>query len=653
MALRTKQPATPTTPRPVLGHKRAWAFKFPGWSRRSIRARLQLSHLLTSLVPLLVLGFVLLFTSAEAERRIVEQTQKSVAGSIAYDMADIMAQSEYELLSFGRQPALSGSDRSAIESAASRFMSRNFPDMIDLAVLDLRGNEIKHLTQERVFFDSELTNRGKQPFFARASQGLIYRGILGAVNGEPVLQIAVPARNSIGQVASVVVAELSTQQLEQRLAAVPPDTGRSTFIMDENGNVLLGHPPATLIRATDLRRWATTDEPVALLRGSDGQQVTAARATIQPGTWSIVVEQPTDVAFSNSRRNTWLLAAMLTITGGIVVGWVLMLARELTRPILQLRDGVQILGTGHLGDTISVTREDELGQLAREFNNMSERLAESQRAIEQRNARLSEGLALAHTIQRDLLPQGLPPGVGVTAQAASESANEIGGDFYTYVPLADGRLRLVVGDASGKGVAAALVMALTSSLVEIQARQSPSPAELLNRLNEELYPRFSTSHMCVALLVAEFDPLRQELCVANAGMISPLIAEDDACTYIPIYGPPLGVVEHVTYNETTIELTPAQSVVFISDGIVEARDAAHEMWGFQRFEQVVCAAAMRGPDGIVADVLRDVKQHAGATPAADDLTIIAAALAPILANDESYALVSSAERHASSLKPRC
>jgi serine phosphatase RsbU (regulator of sigma subunit) len=308
-----------------------------------------------------------------------------------------------------------------------------------------------------------------------------------------------------------------------------------------------------------------------------------------------------------------------------------------------------MLAAGQLGGTIMVSREDELGELAAEFNGMSERLAESQRAIELRNARLSEGLNLARIIQQDLLPHGPPPSPSISANAACEPATEIGGDFYTYVPLPDGRVRLIIGDASGKGVAAALVMALTSSLVEVHARQATGPSDLMKRLNDELYPRFSTSHMCVALLVAEFDPRALQICVANAGMIAPLVVDPDGCTYVASYGPPLGVVADLAYDETTIGLQPEQAVVFISDGIVEARNPDNDMWGFANLESTVCESALQGTEGIVASVVAATKRHMQDTLPTDDMTIIAATLTPRLEEDNAYLMEPFATQLRSSL----
>lgn len=650
MALYPKQPTGPATPRPVLGHTRRWVHKLPMLPQRSILARLQISHLLTSLLPLLTLGFLLLYNSATSEQRVVEQTQRSVAISVALDMSGTLQQSATELLVFGQKAKIDPTNKFLSELEAKTFLSDHEPEMINLAVLHRDGSELTHVTGEEVYRDPYLTNRSDEDFYPVAVSGLLdYRFVEGR-NQRPVLQIAVPAKNGVDQVRGIIVATYAVDKIAVRLAEIPENIARTAFIIDGQGTVVLGKGPEALVGTDELRQWTELSTTAGTLTGKDGTQMAAVRIPIKQSSWSLVVEQPTEIAFRSLRRNTMLLALVLVGTTLLVVLWGIVVGREMTRPILQLRDGVQLLGSGQLGDTIEVARDDELGDLAREFNSMSERLADSQRAIELRNMRLSEGLSLARLIQQDLLPQTPPPNSAIVAFAVCEPATEIGGDFYTYVPLPDGRVRLVIGDASGKGVAAALVMALTSSLVEVHARQASSPAELLTRLNAELYPRLTPSHMSVSLLVAEFDPHNQQICAANAGMIAPLIATPDGCFYVSCFGPPLGVVESVTYAEASYTLMPDQAVVFVSDGIVEARDAANEMWGFHNLETTVCMTSDDRAQGIVANVLSAVRAHVRNTPAADDMTIIATMLRPSVEEDSPYALVPLADTYLSSMQ---
>lgn len=632
MAIDHNVPQPPVLQPPLAqAERRSRRRRLPLWPRQSVFLRLQWSHLATSLLPLLLLGGALLATSAQAERRLVEGIQQTVAGWIARDIGAEIARNESDLLQFGRQLPFGDGQAPALAALASSFVSKAEPTPVDFAILRADGQQVVRITRERTYFSNELANEADQPFFTRALQGLTYRGTAPDGTGHALLQIAVPARNAVGQVKGVVVARLDPHSIEAVLQNVPAGTGRSAFVIDEQGKVLLGLPAPTTAGAAE----ETSEAPPAVTwprLAADGTAVMTiysekrlvAQAAISAGGWAVVIEQPTSVALRNVGHSIIFVALVLALTGIGVVTWSLLVARRMTQPILELRDTAQLLAGGHLGRTLEVEREDELGQLAREFNRMSLRLAESQQALEERNLRLRQGLTLARHIQQDLLPAGGPPSEAVRSCAVSEPAAEIGGDFYTYLLLPNSRVAFVIGDASGKGIAAALVMALTSTLVEVHAPRAHGPGALLATLNTQLYARLNASHSSVALLVAEFDPQTGQVCAANAGMIAPLLVARHGCSYLPCYGPPLGIVPTVHYDEHTVELQPDQTVLLISDGIVEARNAAGELWGFERMEQALAAVAGDEPEDIVEHLRRELMAFMRDAEVADDMTIIAA-----------------------------
>ena len=601
----------------------------PFWPRHSVYLRLQWSHLATSLLPLLILGGTLLVTSAQTERRVVERTQQAVAEWAAKDLAGDIQRNEGDLLSFGGQLSFADGDRRTLIAAAAKFMGDRSQTLAELAILDTDGQQLVRMTHERTFFPSELQNDRDKPFFGRALQGGIYHGVVNG-EGRRVLELAVPANDAVGRVKGVVVVRLDPRSIESVLKNVPTTTARSAFIVDEQGNVVLGQPASAIDPSTSapgvssrMDRWPLLPADGTATIEVGGETRLVAQAAISPGSWWLVIEQPASLALQDARRSTLFVALILSLTGIGVVIWSLLLARRMTQPIRELRDASQLLASGHLGRTIAVTREDELGELAAEFNRMSLRLAESQRALEERNIRLQQGLTLVRHIQQDLLPADGPQSKAVRTYAISEPASEVGGDFYTYLLQPDGRIIFVIGDASGKGVAAALVMALTSTLVEAQAPRESGPGALLVALNAQLYPRLNASHSSVSLLVAEFEPKSRQLRAANAGMIAPLLLGDAECTYVACYGPPLGIVPIANFVEQVVTLRPNQTVVFASDGLVEARNANGEMWGFERMEQALCEVAEASPQTIVEHLRSEIAQFTRNTEPADDMTIIA------------------------------
>ena len=405
------EPQPGTKPRPVLRRGR-WPMGVTLRPQRSIRARLQLSHLVTSLLPLFVLGTALLYAGAQSERRIVERTQESLAAAIALDVARMFGQIDRELLEFGRELPASDGSAAELQLSVDQVFPR-YPNILEMAFIDVDGNERARASRLQSFRAVEGRDRSAEPFFSVANGGRIHHSVVRGVDGNPALQVAVPARDNVGNVVGVVVAQFGTQSFEGRLLSIPPETARSAFVIDDRGTIVLGQPSDALAGSSSLKAFGASDKTTETLTATDGRRIAAARAPIdqQPGRWSLVVEQPWDLAlYSQGRDTTVLLLLSLLATAAVVIVWGLAVAREMTLPVVQLRDGVRTLGSGRLGETIAVDREDELGELAHEFNRMSERLAASQLEIEQRNRKLNEGLQLAHMVQRDQLPQPLPVG---------------------------------------------------------------------------------------------------------------------------------------------------------------------------------------------------------------------------------------------------
>ncbi|HEY1011820.1 MAG TPA: GAF domain-containing SpoIIE family protein phosphatase, partial [Herpetosiphonaceae bacterium] len=261
---------------------------------------------------------------------------------------------------------------------------------------------------------------------------------------------------------------------------------------------------------------------------------------------------------------------------------------------------------------------------------VEERTAELRQANQTLRAltdRLQSELALAQTIQRSLLPAGAPDWPGAEVASHTQAAREVGGDFFTYHTLGAGRHVVAVGDVSGKGMPAALLMAV--SLASLQAAVSPElgPAALLGRLDEALRPYTASSRLNCALCYAEFAD--GELVVANAGCIPPLIRragapEGVATEWAEAGGLPLGVAlgRGLGYRESRVGLRPGDLVVLSSDGIVEAQNRAGEMLGFERFEALVAAGPVAGAQALLNYLQAALAEFmAGAEPH-DDLTLV-------------------------------
>jgi predicted ester cyclase len=203
--------------------------------------------------------------------------------------------------------------------------------------------------------------------------------------------------------------------------------------------------------------------------------------------------------------------------------------------------------------------------------------------------RVEQDLRVARSIQQASLPKEVPELEGWRIATYYQPAREVGGDLYDLFELEEGRVGVVVGDATGKGMPAALVVSAASSMLRAvaQAFHSSSPGEVLSRVNETLVARIP-SNMFVTCFYAILDPKSATLSYANAGHDLPYMCHSDGdAEELRARGMPLGLMLGMIYEEVEVSLREGKSVLFYSDGLVEAHDPKGEMFGFPRLRALV------------------------------------------------------------------
>ena len=186
--------------------------------------------------------------------------------------------------------------------------------------------------------------------------------------------------------------------------------------------------------------------------------------------------------------------------------------------------------------------------------------------------RLEHELELGRVIQQTLLPEQVPQLPGWQLNAHYRPARQLSGDYYDFIDLPGGRLGIFIGDVTGKGVPAALVMATTRAILRAAAEELVSPSEVLKRANDLLFPDIPPT-MFVTCLYAVLDPDSGRLEYANAGHDLPIHRSADGIDELWATGMPLGLMPGSTYEEKEISLLPGESVLFYSDGLVEAHNS--------------------------------------------------------------------------------
>jgi serine phosphatase RsbU (regulator of sigma subunit)/predicted ester cyclase len=244
------------------------------------------------------------------------------------------------------------------------------------------------------------------------------------------------------------------------------------------------------------------------------------------------------------------------------------------------------------------------GKIAEEWgigtigSNLRGQLLEQERIERER---VEQELRLARSIQQASLPKEVPQLEGWQISPLYRPAREVGGDFYDFLRLDDGRLGLVVGDATGKGVPAALVMASARSMLRAVAQASESPGDVLARVNDPLAADIPPN-MFVTCFYAILDPKSGHLAYANAGHDLPYLHRDGETEELRATGMPLGLMPGMGYEEKRTILRAGDGAVLYSDGLVEAHDPEGEMFGFPRLRTLV---AEHGEERSLGDFLME------------------------------------------------
>jgi serine phosphatase RsbU (regulator of sigma subunit)/ketosteroid isomerase-like protein len=251
--------------------------------------------------------------------------------------------------------------------------------------------------------------------------------------------------------------------------------------------------------------------------------------------------------------------------------------------------GLPATGKEETEEGIYIHRISE-GKITEEWGILENRWVIEELAQEIREReRVEQDLRVARSIQQASLPKVVPELEGWEVSPLYQPAREVGGDFYDFHLLPNGKLGLAVGDATGKGVRAALVMSTTCGMLRAvsQALASSSPGKMLRRVNEALYPSIPPN-MFVTCFYAILDPERGSLTYANAGHDLPYLHRHSGeCEELRARGMPLGLMPGMSYEQKEIELDAAEAALFYSDGLVEAHNPKGEMFSFPRLRRLV------------------------------------------------------------------
>jgi len=242
--------------------------------------------------------------------------------------------------------------------------------------------------------------------------------------------------------------------------------------------------------------------------------------------------------------------------------------------------------------------------------------------------RLDHDLEIARDIQRILLPAEAPAINGFQISGINVPARQVSGDYFDYIRVDDERLGIAIADVSGKGIPASLIMAICRSVLRAEAARNPSPADVLRKVNRQLYPDIKED-MFISMAYLILDHERNGITLARGGHDAPLLYKQQSQSVTPIKSPGMvlgidsgNVFDRIT-NDFAVPLERDDCLILYTDGVTEALNTEGDEFGLERTTESVRASASNGAQAIVRRVIDDVRNFAGSQPQNDDITLIA------------------------------
>jgi phosphoserine phosphatase RsbU/P len=242
--------------------------------------------------------------------------------------------------------------------------------------------------------------------------------------------------------------------------------------------------------------------------------------------------------------------------------------------------------------------------------------------------RLDHDLEIARDIQRILLPSEAPAINGFQISGINVPARQVSGDYFDYIHVDQERLGVAIADVSGKGVPASLIMAICRSVLRAEAARNPSPADVLRKVNRQLYPDIKED-MFISMAYLVLDHQHDGVTLARAGHDAPLWYQRQSQTVTPVKSPGMvvGIDSGSVFDRLTVDfavpLERNDCLVLYTDGVTETLNSEEDEYGVDRMMQSVRASANDGAQAIVKRILEDVREFTGSVPQNDDITVIA------------------------------
>lgn len=466
---------------------------------------------------------------------------------------------------------------------------------------------------------------------------------------EMIATYAAPLYRQEGDTSSfigVLALDISLAEMVERIGSVSIFDSGFAFLVSSTGAFVTYPDPDFITRESFFSLADQWDLPKlreigrAMVRGEEGFVQVPARLIGEPAwmyyaplpavDWTLAVIAPDRELFADVLQLTKLVLAIAGVGFLALLIAIVGVTRSITMPLKRLVRTASEIARGNLDEALPpVHSGDEVGELAKSFDEMRLSLRDyidNLTATTKAKERIESELLIARNIQQSFLPKqrSLPRNVTeFDLHADLHSAKHVGGDLYDFFLLQDRFLFFAVGDVSDKGVPAALFMAVTKTLVKGIAEQYESPGAILERVNNELCVN-NDNGMFVTYVCGVLDLRTGALRLANAGHNLPLIRRAGKNAEWLDLAPALvlGAIEEIEYPVREITLHPGDSLMFYTDGVVEAIDSNGSLFGDEPLRQLFDSREAETPPEMVKKVFDAVNEHSRGEPQSDDITVL-------------------------------
>ena len=458
-----------------------------------------------------------------------------------------------------------------------------------------------------------------------------------------------PLKDKTGEYIGTISVDLSLNWLSETISAVKPYPNSYSMMIGEGGTFFVHPDPGKLLYQTIFTETLEHPDPAladlghAMLRGEEGMRELPIDGVdsyvfykpLGATGWSVAIVCPESDIFGGYLRLRHIVGFI------VIIGLILMLlvfSRIVTRelkPLRQLADQAGTIAEGHFDQKLPDDgRSDEIGRLSQSFGDMQQSLIRYIDELQETTATkasIESELKVASAIQTSMLPRVFPPfpeRKDIDLYASMIPAKEVGGDLFDFF-LRDEKLFFCVGDVSGKGAPAAMMMAVTHSLFRAASAHESDPSVIMRSINETVCLD-NDANMFVTLFLGVLDLPSGRLRYCNAGHDSPLVYHSQLSTLDCMPNLPIGVLSEMKYTTQECALEPDTTLFLYTDGLTEAMNAEYEEFTRDRVVPLVESCGKQGmsPRQILDTVLQGVHAFVKDADQSDDLTMLSLRYTP-------------------------